>query len=431
MSSQNRNVRPNKLYAERVIAGFERDGNQWLLSAKIGEYLPEGVSNSSRYNTIHAMSSCTPVLLEKEPYQNGVYRYRLAPDYKQAMLSLFPGLPAIKALVSQIPTDGIPGMTHRVKWDEGERILMIEQVRELRRKYIGMTVLDAARKAQDILIEQGLIDRSHKRPLSSQSAIQFIIDALFNDDGTAKPDPADEPVVADVKPESTPGMVPIKPEPAPEAAPEPAVAAPTAAEPPPPLSLGQAIDTLLPAFMASIGDAFAARLQKAVADGIAEGLARRPASGFLGGATLDSLFAALPRTEVKAAPLAESVQAGAETDAEVKPAKPPKHNPEPPASEKDKRPKLLIMGMRPDEKQILLKEFGEVFDLRFWHPDESNVRLKEIARTVSHAFALINRLYHKSSENLVTGAGVRYTRVSGNVNQMQEVLTAYFAEQPS
>lgn len=436
MSDSNRVIRPHRGRADKIIAGFEKDGNQWKTSNDIAQYLPTD-KTTLRYNIISQMSSCTPPLLEKTPYMNGTNKYRLAADYKQAYLSLFPSLPAIKALVNTLPTGDVDELSRHVRWDEGEWSLMIEQVRELRRRMPGLVVLDAARKAQDVLISQGLMSRTRRRPLNSQSAIQPIIHALFNDDGTPKPDPADEPVHA----EPSDGEIyeAVSKEAAPEehqqAMEEVVALAEVARDQLDAPTIGSTIDTLFGLFANRLGDTIADAVSRGVADGIAKGFASlqptaKPETKTreMGAPpTLDDLkptpgMPVIPPSLVQAI---DMVNIGATFP------KPPKHNPEPPREFKDRRPRLLLLGMRPDEVQILKKEFDDVFDLRFWSPEESNAKLKGMARSVTRAFALVNRLFHKSSENLVTGAGVPYTRVHGNVNQMQEALTSYFAEQPS
>lgn len=102
----------------------------------------------------------------------------------------------------------------------------------------------------------------------------------------------------------------------------------------------------------------------------------------------------------------------------AKPSRTPvvRHNPIGAAMEpKVKLERILIAGLlKPMHVEEVKEKFGDQFDLKFYHPDESVHKLKSMAPGADRVILMATQLSHKHEESLRT-TNVKFEKVRGNI----------------
>lgn len=73
-----------------------------------------------------------------------------------------------------------------------------------------------------------------------------------------------------------------------------------------------------------------------------------------------------------------------------------RHNPNPVSERKSHRLKVLVAGLRQDQKAMLLSEYESHFDLRIWTDDDSPDMLRQHARSVDYGIAQTSKMSHSN-----------------------------------
>lgn len=90
-------------------------------------------------------------------------------------------------------------------------------------------------------------------------------------------------------------------------------------------------------------------------------------------------------------------------------------------------PVIGVIGLIGGQRDVIKREFGSVFDLRFWTADEiRGIHLSSL-QGCKHAMVMIRFINHQT-ENKVKEANVPYTRVLGGISTLRDRLTEFFVE---
>ena len=100
----------------------------------------------------------------------------------------------------------------------------------------------------------------------------------------------------------------------------------------------------------------------------------------------------------------------------------------PQVQEKRKRlPRVLIVGLLPDQANVIQGEFSQTFDLRFTKPKGGTQTLKEKARRADMTFIMTSWISHSVTGEIKSVTDkTRY--VSGHLEALRQELTAYFVD---
>lgn len=93
------------------------------------------------------------------------------------------------------------------------------------------------------------------------------------------------------------------------------------------------------------------------------------------------------------------------------------------------KPVVGVVGLLPAQEEILRKEFGDIFTLRFWNDRTggSNGQLKSLGANCVAVFIHTDHAGH-AAEDTLKAVGATIRRVPGGVTSMKDALTAYFVE---
>lgn len=86
-----------------------------------------------------------------------------------------------------------------------------------------------------------------------------------------------------------------------------------------------------------------------------------------------------------------------------------------------RRPVVLIAGLLPNQAGIIQKEFGEVFDLRFYMVEENLSRLRAMLPGTDYVWTFTSKISHKVEETMKS-AGCTIHRCSGGMTMLKEQL---------
>lgn len=89
-------------------------------------------------------------------------------------------------------------------------------------------------------------------------------------------------------------------------------------------------------------------------------------------------------------------------------------------------PKILVLGLLPQQQQVLLREFDNLLDLRFFK-DGSLKQLSSSCAGVAAVFVASSKVSHAQIESAKT-SGVPLRCVQGGVTRVKEALTEYYVE---
>jgi hypothetical protein len=95
---------------------------------------------------------------------------------------------------------------------------------------------------------------------------------------------------------------------------------------------------------------------------------------------------------------------------------------------KAKAETVLIAGLLPNQAGIIEKEFGDVFDLRFYVVGENLKQLAAMAANVDHVFTFTSKVSH-AVEEVMVGKGHKIHRCSGGMTMLKDqLLKLYMGE---
>lgn len=107
----------------------------------------------------------------------------------------------------------------------------------------------------------------------------------------------------------------------------------------------------------------------------------------------------------------------------------PQHNPfgVPLKQNAQKLEHVLVVGLLKSNHVTEIKdEFKNIFDLRFYHPDQHTSVLKSMAANVDKIILLTGQISHKHRETL-EAIGADYVPLQGGVSKLKELLTNMYA----
>lgn len=108
--------------------------------------------------------------------------------------------------------------------------------------------------------------------------------------------------------------------------------------------------------------------------------------------------------------------------------KPPRHNPEPLTAEKPVKPRVAVVGLLNAQQNVIEKEFGDAFDLRFFTSDAARGRaFMEAISNCKPVLLMINFANH-GIEDAVRAAGPNLVRVNGGMSSLRDKLTELFVK---
>jgi hypothetical protein len=85
------------------------------------------------------------------------------------------------------------------------------------------------------------------------------------------------------------------------------------------------------------------------------------------------------------------------------------------------KPKVLIAGLLPAQAGMIVDEFGEVFDLRFYMTDENLKKLAKMLPGVDHFITFTSKIEHQT-EKTAQSLGIPIIRCSGGMTMLRQKL---------
>lgn len=105
-----------------------------------------------------------------------------------------------------------------------------------------------------------------------------------------------------------------------------------------------------------------------------------------------------------------------------------KHDPAPSTSERPALTRVAIIGLLPNQQQLIEKEFRDAFDLRFYASDEAKGRAFENAlANCTHVIAMTNFINH-GIEAAIRASRSKLIRIAGGMSTLRDRLTALYVE---
>jgi hypothetical protein len=99
-----------------------------------------------------------------------------------------------------------------------------------------------------------------------------------------------------------------------------------------------------------------------------------------------------------------------------------------PVADVAKKQTVLIAGLLPNQAGIIDREFGDVFDLRYYMIGQSMKQLAAMASTVDHVFTFTSKVSH-AVEEIMVGKGHKIHRCSGGMTMLKDqLLKLYMGE---
>lgn len=99
---------------------------------------------------------------------------------------------------------------------------------------------------------------------------------------------------------------------------------------------------------------------------------------------------------------------------------------EKPLEAKSSRKRVFIVGLLPDQVQVITKEFGDVFDLSFWK--DENIHLLKSKAINQDKILVMKKFISHSFQDALRSVRVQYTIVPGAVSELKAVLEKYYFE---
>jgi hypothetical protein len=95
--------------------------------------------------------------------------------------------------------------------------------------------------------------------------------------------------------------------------------------------------------------------------------------------------------------------------------------PEPPVI----KPRIGILGLLPQQVEVIEREFGDVFNINYWK-EEGSSALKTIARSSEIVF--VTRWCSHSATETLKSVGAKWRFVEGGLSELKNLLTALYVE---
>lgn len=97
-------------------------------------------------------------------------------------------------------------------------------------------------------------------------------------------------------------------------------------------------------------------------------------------------------------------------------------------SAKPRKTKVMIVGLKPSQQDVITKEFGRELDLRFVNAGtQLRNRLSELSSRSDFAVAMTDFVGHQD-EDVIKSRGGNLVRVSGGVSSLRDALTRIYCE---
>ena len=89
------------------------------------------------------------------------------------------------------------------------------------------------------------------------------------------------------------------------------------------------------------------------------------------------------------------------------------------------KPRVGIVGLLPAQIDVIEKEFGDVFEIRYWK-DEGVVALKALGR--ASEVVLVTKWCNHSATETLKSVGAKWRFVDGGLTELKTMLTALYVE---
>jgi hypothetical protein len=89
------------------------------------------------------------------------------------------------------------------------------------------------------------------------------------------------------------------------------------------------------------------------------------------------------------------------------------------------KPRVGIVGLLPAQTDVIEKEFGDVFEIRYWK-DEGFVALKALGR--ASEVVLVTKWCNHSATETLKSVGAKWRFVDGGLTELKTMLTALYVE---
>ena len=99
----------------------------------------------------------------------------------------------------------------------------------------------------------------------------------------------------------------------------------------------------------------------------------------------------------------------------------------PVSATKTKLPRVLVIGLLPEQQHMIAKEFSEVLDTRFVGSNDNVNMMKSNASQAVKVFIMADFISH-SSVAAVQSVGADVTVVKGGMTHLRDALTAFYVE---
>lgn len=93
---------------------------------------------------------------------------------------------------------------------------------------------------------------------------------------------------------------------------------------------------------------------------------------------------------------------------------------------KQRKPKVAIIGVTPQQAGVLQTEFHDTIDLSFWQND-GVPRLKSIG--ISNELCLVTRFVGHKDTQMLTAIGAKWRKVTGGIESLRDALTNYYVQE--
>ena len=88
---------------------------------------------------------------------------------------------------------------------------------------------------------------------------------------------------------------------------------------------------------------------------------------------------------------------------------------------------VVIVGLLPDQENMIKGEFKDCFRLRFWK-DGNPKSLREISGNADHILTFVDKIGHKH-EDAILASGRKPDRVTGGMSSLRKRLTEIYVNQ--
>lgn len=96
---------------------------------------------------------------------------------------------------------------------------------------------------------------------------------------------------------------------------------------------------------------------------------------------------------------------------------------------KDKKPKVIVTGLLPQQEGVIAQEFNDVFDLSFWN-DRTGGTPHMLKDRAKHCDVVFHHTAHSShaTEEVIKQSGAKFVRVGGGITSMKDAMLKYYCD---